>query len=107
MGLPLACFARRSSAVALEQHAVVASMQAWIIDASEMDAEDILSFRSNLLHPNPEIRSFLKPDNKGTTIAIAPKGFGKTLLLKAKRLWIQDKYACIPSRSPSNTVPPR
>ena len=70
-------------------------MQAWIIDASEMDAEDILSFRSNLLHPNPEIRSFLKPDNKGTTIVIAPKGFGKTLLLKAKRLSIQDKYAHI------------
>jgi hypothetical protein len=68
-------------------------MQAWIIDASEMDAEDILSFGSNLLHPNPEIRSFLKPDNKGTTIVIAPKGFGKTLLLKAKRLSIQDKYA--------------
>ncbi|MBI2740866.1 MAG: hypothetical protein HYX38_30570 [Rhodospirillales bacterium] len=75
-------------------------MQAWIIDASEMDAEDILSFRSNLLHPNPEIRSFLKLDNKGTTIVIAPKGFGKTLLLKAKRLSIQDKYACIlPSRA--------
>ena len=70
-------------------------MQAWIIDASEMDAEDILSFRSNLLHPNPEIRSFLKLDNKGTTIVIAPKGFGKTLLLKAKRLSIQDKYAHI------------
>jgi hypothetical protein len=70
-------------------------MQAWIIDASEMDAEDILSFRSNLLHPNPEIRSFLKPDNKGTTIVIAPKGFGKTLLLKAKRLSIQDKYTHI------------
>ncbi|HYX03964.1 MAG TPA: hypothetical protein VE963_17860, partial [Reyranella sp.] len=49
----------------------------------------------NLLHPNPEIRSFLKLDNKGTTIAIAPKGFGKTLLLKAKRLSIQDKYAHI------------
>ena len=70
-------------------------MQAWIIDASEMDAEDILSFRSNLLHPNPEIRSFLKPDNKGTTIVIAPKGFGKTLLLKAKRLSIHDKYTHI------------
>ena len=49
-------------------------MQAWIIDASEMDAEDILSFRSNLLHPNPEIRSFLKPDNKGTTIVIGRVG---------------------------------
>ena len=70
-------------------------MQAWIIDASEMDAEDILNFRSNLLHPNPEIRSFLRPDEKGTTIVIAPKGFGKTLLLKAKRLSIQDKYAHI------------
>ena len=68
-------------------------MQAWNIDASEMDAEDILSFGSNLLHPNPEIRAFLKPDNKGTTIVIAPKGFGKTLLLKAKRLSLQDKYA--------------
>lgn len=70
-------------------------MQAWIIDASEMDAEDILNFRSNLLHPNPEIRSFLRPDEKSTTIVIAPKGFGKTLLLKAKRLSIQDKYAHI------------
>src|SRR5262249_34549299 len=47
------------------------------------------------LHPNPEIRSFLRADNKSTTIVIAPKGFGKTLLLKAKRLSIQDKYGHI------------
>src|SRR5215470_40781 len=93
--MPLADAAIRSGPAHQEINAVVASMQAWIIDASEMDAEDILSFRSNLLHPNPEIRSFLKPDNKGTTIVIAPKGFGKTLLLKAKRLSIQDKYARI------------
>jgi class 3 adenylate cyclase len=86
-------------------------MQAWIIDANDMDAEDILNFQSNLLHPNPDIRSFLKPENKGTSIVIAPKGFGKTLLLKAKRLSIQDTIAHIlpsgsalvdkPSGSPS------
>ena len=94
-GLPLVDAVDDQAQCIEERNVVVASMQAWIIDASEMDAEDILSFRSNLLHPNPEIRSFLKPDNKGTTIVIAPKGFGKTLLLKAKRLSIQDKYTHI------------
>jgi class 3 adenylate cyclase len=68
-------------------------MQPWVIDAGDMDADDILGFRSNLLHPNPGIRSFLKAENKSTTIIIAPKGFGKTLLLKAKRLSMKDKAA--------------
>lgn len=68
-------------------------MQPWVIDAGDMDADDILGFRSNLLHPNPGIRTFLKPENKSTTIIIAPKGFGKTLLLKAKRLSMKDKAA--------------
>jgi hypothetical protein len=68
-------------------------VQPWVIDAGDMDADDILGFRSNLLHPNPGIRTFLKPENKSTTIIIGPKGFGKTLLLKAKRLSMKEKAA--------------
>ncbi len=65
-------------------------MRPWNIDAGEMDVTDLLGFQSNLLHPNPEIRDFLKQDNRSTTIIIAPKGFGKTLLLKAKRVSHKD-----------------
>lgn len=75
-------------------------MQPWVIDANDMDADDILQFKSNLLHPNPDIAHFLSPMNKSQSIIIAPKGFGKTLLLKAKRLSIEKHVSfAIPSNS--------
>lgn len=86
-------------------------MQPWVIDANDMDAEDILNFKSNLLHPNQAISHFLHDKNKAVSIVIAPKGYGKTLLLKAKRLSLdahvartipQNNLVDKPSGSPSS-----
>ncbi len=64
-------------------------MHPWIIDANEMKAPQISVFQSNLLHPTRSIQRFLEPDSP-MMIVVAPKGFGKTLLLKAKRLSLTD-----------------
>ncbi|QJU58969.1 adenylate/guanylate cyclase domain-containing protein [Sphingomonas sp. AP4-R1] len=60
-----------------------------MIDANEMKASQISVFQTNLLHPTKSIKAFLE-SNSTTMIVVAPKGFGKTLLLKAKRLSITD-----------------
>jgi hypothetical protein len=56
----------------------------WIVDANEVDIEYIFDEDNSFLHLNNDIRHFLEVDNKATTIVIAPKGYGKTLLLMAK-----------------------
>jgi hypothetical protein len=58
-------------------------------------AED---FDESLLHRTPEIDSFLTSDRDDKFIVIATKGFGKTLLLKAKRILYQreGRSACLP-----------
>src|SRR5438034_3610070 len=63
------------------------NMRAWTVDADDIRvAED---FDESLLHRTPEIDSFLTPDRDDKFIVIATKGFGKTLLLKAKRILYQ------------------
>jgi hypothetical protein len=61
-------------------------------------AED---FDAALLHRTPEIDSFLTPDRDDKIIVIATKGFGMTLLLKAKRILYQGegRAECLPSGS--------
>jgi hypothetical protein len=51
-----------------------------------------------LLHRTPEIDSFLTLDRDDKFIVIGTKGFGKTLLLKAKRILYQRKTraVCLP-----------
>jgi len=62
-------------------------MQPWVVDANHITIEeDIEFFEKNLLLVSPAIGRFLGDQNKTATIVIAPKGFGKTLLLKAKRI---------------------
>src|SRR5499433_2124366 len=71
-------------------------MRAWTVDADDIRvAED---FDEALLHRTPEIDSFLTPDRDDKFIVIATKGFGKTLLLKAKRILYQRdaRAACLP-----------
>src|SRR5215831_12755704 len=79
-------------------------MRAWTVDADDIRvAED---FDESLLHRTPEIDSFLTPDRDDKFIVIATKGFGKTLLLKAKRILYQrdsgdlqkhkGRSACLP-----------
>ncbi len=58
-------------------------MKPWIVDAnlSSENDEDLLRFTPI---GNDEIRSFLHATDSGPTVLVAPKGFGKTLLLKKK-----------------------
>ncbi|MGZ8260512.1 MAG: P-loop ATPase, Sll1717 family [Caldimonas sp.] len=67
-----------------------------------MDADDIRvaeDFDESLLHKTPEIEAFLNPDRDDKFIVIGTKGFGKTLLLKAKRVLYQraGQAVCLPS----------
>lgn len=74
-------------------------MRAWTVDADDIHvAED---FDESLLHRTPEIDSFLTPDRDDKFIVIGTKGFGKTLLLKAKRILYQQdrRAACLPTGS--------
>jgi class 3 adenylate cyclase len=72
-------------------------MRAWTVDADDIRvAED---FDDALLHHTPEIDSFLNLDRDDKFIVIGTKGFGKTLLLKAKRILYQrdGRAACLPA----------
>jgi class 3 adenylate cyclase len=74
-------------------------MRAWTVDADDIRvAED---FNESLLHRTPEIDAFLRPDRDDKFIVIGTKGFGKTLLLKAKRILHQrdGRAACLPPRT--------
>jgi hypothetical protein len=71
-------------------------MRAWTVDADDIRVAD--DFDESLLHRTPEIDSFLNPDRDDKFIVIGTKGFGKTLLLKAKRILYQreGRAACLP-----------
>ncbi len=72
-------------------------MRAWTVDADDIQvAEDFNEF---LLHRTPEIEGFLGSDRDDKFIVIGTKGFGKTLLLKAKRILYQreGRAACLPT----------
>jgi class 3 adenylate cyclase len=72
-------------------------MRAWTVDADDIRvAED---FDESLLHRTPEIDAFLAPEREDKFIVIGTKGFGKTLLLKAKRILYQraGQSVCLPS----------
>jgi class 3 adenylate cyclase len=72
-------------------------MRAWTVDADDIRvAED---FEESLLHRTPEIEAFLAPEREDKFIVIGTKGFGKTLLLKAKRILYQraGQSICLPS----------
>ena len=71
-------------------------MRAWTVDADDIRvAED---FDEALLHRTPEIDNFLTPERDDKFIVIGTKGFGKTLLLKAKRILYQreGRAVCLP-----------
>ena len=72
-------------------------MRAWTVDADDIRiAED---FDESLLHRTPEIDAFLRSDRDEKFIVIGTKGFGKTLLLKVKRILYQreGRAACLPA----------
>lgn len=72
-------------------------MRAWTVDADDIRvAED---FDESLLHRTPEIDAFLSLDRDDKFVVIGTKGFGKTLLLKAKRVLYQreGRALCLPA----------
>src|SRR5512133_2915897 len=72
-------------------------MRAWTVDADDIRVAD--DFDESLLHRTPEIDAFLTPERDDKFIVIGTKGFGKTLLLKAKRILYQREghAICLPS----------
>jgi hypothetical protein len=70
-------------------------MRAWTVDADDIQIADDLD--STLLHRTSWIESFLEQKRSDQFIVTATKGFGKTLLLKAKRISYADgATTCIP-----------
>jgi hypothetical protein len=71
-------------------------MRAWTVDADDIQIADDLDIA--LLHRTSWIESFLEPKRSDQFIITATKGFGKTLLLKAKRI-SYGHTTCIPDNS--------
>ena len=75
-------------------------MKAWVVDAKDIEPEDLDQFSGQLLHLNNQIADFLDPATTEEVLVIAPKGFGKTLLLKAKRQSMRERYrTMLPERA--------
>ncbi len=72
-------------------------MRAWTVDADDIQVADDLTARE--LHLTPGIDAFLSPQRSDKFIVVATKGFGKTLLLKAKRVALQERAVCLPQDS--------
>ena len=73
-------------------------MRPWIIDARELDINQPVE-RDQILS-TPAIEDFLDFDNKNKTVVAAPKGYGKTLLIKYKRHSYEDRgYLLIPQNT--------
>ena len=75
-------------------------MRPWVVDAKDIEPEDLDQFSGQLLHLNNRIANFLDPATTEEVLIIAPKGFGKTLLLKAKRQSMRERYhTMLPERA--------
>src|SRR5262245_49287143 len=72
-------------------------MRAWTVDADDIRVAD--DFDEALLYRTPEIEGFLRSDRDDKFIVIGTRGFGKTLLLKAKRILYQreGRATCLPA----------
>src|SRR3954467_315951 len=71
----------------------------WVEDARNLDnTEQLLSSAKGILEETPAIADFLR-DETNKRIVVAPKGYGKTFLLKSKRILLQssnDNLSCLP-----------
>ncbi len=73
-------------------------MRAWTVDADDIQIAG--DFDAGLLHRTPPIEEFLAQSRDTKFIVVATKGFGKTLLLKAKRVLYQEAgRLCIPQNA--------
>jgi hypothetical protein len=88
-----------------------AGMPAWVEDAQQLtELKDLSSSQSSVLLRTTEVEEFLSNLNLSSHALVAPKGFGKTLVLKLKRVSLQENdYRCFPFSPildrPSNKPP--
>ena len=72
---------------------------AWVEDARNLDnAEQLLHSAHGILVETPAIGDFLRNETN-KRIVVAPKGYGKTFLLKSKRILLQrnlENLSCLP-----------
>ena len=86
-------------------------MPAWVEDAQQLtELRDLSSSQSSVLLRTTEVEEFLSNLNLSSHALVAPKGFGKTLVLKLKRVSLQENdYRCFPFSPivdrPSNKPP--
>ena len=86
-------------------------MPAWVEDAQQLtELRDLSSSQSSVLLRTTEVEEFLSNLNLSSHALVAPKGFGKTLVLKLKRISLQEnEYRCFPFSPivdrPSNKPP--
>ena len=71
----------------------------WVEDARNLDnAEQLLQSAHGILLETPAIGDFLRNETN-KRIVVAPKGYGKTFLLKSKRILLQrnsENLSCLP-----------
>lgn len=75
-------------------------MGVWSVDAD--DIKTVQDFEDVLLHKTPWIENFLDMERGSKFFVIATKGFGKTFILKAKRIMLQKErkeIQCVPENS--------
>lgn len=74
-------------------------MPAWIEDAQFVDDEEALgNDQSNILLKTQQVYDYLDSAQTPQNILVAPKGFGKTFLLKLKRIRMQESgFFCLPT----------
>jgi len=77
----------------------MASLPDWVEDARNLDnAEQLLHSAHGILLETPAIADFLRNETN-KRIVVAPKGYGKTFLLKSKRILLQrisENLSCLP-----------
>ena len=74
-------------------------MAAWIEDAQILNgAKELHKNRSSLLQRTADVDDFLSDEKLSSVVLVAPKGFGKTLMLKLKRISLEEHdFKCLPS----------
>jgi hypothetical protein len=86
-------------------------MPAWVEDAQQLtELRDLSSSQSSVLLRTTEVEEFLSNVSLSSHALVAPKGFGKTFVLKLKRISLQENdYRCFPFSPivdrPSNKPP--
>lgn len=66
-------------------------MQPWLVDAKDVEFDDLGLLDQTILRRTEMITAFLSDTNRAETIVVGPKGIGKTLLVKAKRFLLLRK----------------